>query len=229
MIVSSSSVVRAEDPDSSFGEGGGEPVEATLYPWFVQALGILAFFLLTRYMSWLPYTAVMFALGTFMGAATVRLQNENQLSTSILDFWIPIDSELLLNVFLPGLVFKDAVSLNVHLLQRAMGQCLIFAFPLVLAGAAMTALVAYYVFPYDWSWNLSMTFGSILAATDPVAVSALLEQVGSPPRLQMHISGESLLNDGSAMYVFFCVLRRGEREREIPFCICVSVLTHLFL
>lgn len=195
-LLQSSSFVAADD---LFGDEDAEPVQATLFPWLVQALGIIAFFLLTRYMNWLPYTAVMFILGTFMGAATVRLQNENQLNSSILDFWIPIDSELLLNVFLPGLVFKDAVSLNVHLLQRSLWQCLIFAFPMVLAGAAMSALVAYYIFPYDWSWNLSMTFGSILAATDPVAVSALLEQVGAPPRLQMHISGESLLNDGSAM------------------------------
>ena len=198
-LLESSSFVTADELSGGGGGEDAEPVEATLFPWFVQALGIVAFFLLTRYMNWLPYTAVMFILGTFMGAATVRLQNENQLNSSILDFWIPIPSELLLNVFLPGLVFKDAFSLNVHLLQRSLWQCLIFAFPMVLAGAALSALVAYYIFPYDWSWNLSMTFGSILAATDPVAVSALLEQVGAPPRLQMHISGESLLNDGSAM------------------------------
>lgn len=49
-----------------------------------------------------------------------------------------------------------------------------------------------------------MTFGSILAATDPVAISALLNEVGAPPRLKVHISGESLLNDGSAI-VFFMV------------------------
>jgi len=195
-IGSSTIVVRAED---LFGGEDAEPVEATLFPWFAQVLGILSFFFLTHYLNWLPYTAVMFLLGTCMGVATVRLQNENQLNSSILDFWIPIDSELLLNVFLPGLVFKDAVSLNVHLLQVSLWQCLNFAFPLVLGGAALTALVAYFIFPYDWSWNLSMTFGSILAATDPVAVSALLEEVGAPPRLQMHISGESLLNDGSAM------------------------------
>ena len=44
-----------------------------------------------------------------------------------------------------------------------------------------------------------MTFGAILSATDPVAVSALLNELGAPPRLKIHISGESLLNDGSAI------------------------------
>uniref|UniRef100_A0A7R9VRG7 Cation/H+ exchanger transmembrane domain-containing protein n=2 Tax=Pseudictyota dubia TaxID=2749911 RepID=A0A7R9VRG7_9STRA len=47
-----------------------------------------------------------------------------------------------------------------------------------------------------------MVLGSILSATDPVAVSALLNEVGAPPRLKTHIAGESLLNDGSA-FVFF--------------------------
>ena len=49
-----------------------------------------------------------------------------------------------------------------------------------------------------------MTFGSILSATDPVAVAALLEEVGAPPRLKVHIGGEALLNDGAAI-VFFTI------------------------
>lgn len=44
-----------------------------------------------------------------------------------------------------------------------------------------------------------MTFGSILSATDPVAVASLLEEVGAPPRLKVHIAGEALLNDGAAI------------------------------
>ena len=126
------------------------------------------------------------------------------LHQSIDNWWINIDSEVLLLTFLPGLIYKDAASLNVRLFEVAFGQCLIFAFPLVLAGTTLTALVCYYIFPYDWSFNLAMTAGSILSATDPVAVSALLEAVGAPPRLKVHIAGESLLNDGSSI-VFFTI------------------------
>lgn len=61
-----------------------------------------------------------------------------------------------------------------------------------------------------------MTFGSILAATDPVAVAALLEEVGAPPRLKTHIAGESLLNDGSAIVFFSIFSERYFYEFGIP-------------
>jgi NhaP-type Na+/H+ or K+/H+ antiporter len=146
----------------------------------------------------------MFFIGTVMGIGAELLDDsEDQLNESI-RLWIPIDSEVLLLVFLPGLIFKDSLGQNVHLFQKSIVQLLIFAFPLVLAGTVLTALIAYYIFPYGWSFNLAMTFGSILSATDPVAVAALLEEVGAPPRLKVHIAGESLLNDGAAI-VFFSI------------------------
>jgi NhaP-type Na+/H+ or K+/H+ antiporter len=45
-------------------------------------------------------------------------------------------------------------------------------------------------------------FGAILSATDPVAVVALLKEVGVSKRFSTLIEGESLLNDGTAMAVF---------------------------
>ena len=57
---------------------------------------------------------------------------------------------------------------------------------------------------YSLCLSVSLYTHSILSATDPVAVSALLEAVGAPPRLKVHIAGESLLNDGSAI-VFFTI------------------------
>ena len=49
---------------------------------------------------------------------------------------------------------------------------------------------------------MCLTFGSILAATDPVAVVALLKDAGAAPKLTILIVGESLMNDGTAMVLF---------------------------
>ena len=44
--------------------------------------------------------------------------------------------------------------------------------------------------------------GSILCATDPVAVVSLLKELGASPVLTVQIQGESLLNDGTAIVLY---------------------------
>eukprot|EP00980_Cylindrotheca_fusiformis_P029899 scaffold24016_cov117-Cylindrotheca_fusiformis.AAC.1 len=184
-------------------EEGPEPAYAVLFPVWTLTLGVVAFYVLSRYARILPYTAVMFLLGTIMGIAAELGNFQDHIGESI-RIWTGINAEVLLLVFLPGLLFRDAMSQNVHLFVFSIAQLLIFAFPMVLAGTALTALVAFYIFPFGWPFNLAMAFGAILSATDPVAVAALLEEVGAPPRLKVHIAGESLLNDGSAI-VFYSI------------------------
>ena len=133
---------------------------------------------------------------------------------------LSLDAEVLLLTFLPGLIFRDAYTSNVFLFQKAFWQCVVMAFPMVLAGTCLTALIGYFILPYGWSWSFCMMFGAIMSATDPVAVSALLNEVGAPPRLKIHISGESLMNDGSAI---------GEStmpQRNSPFWAISCLLTH---
>mmetsp|Transcript_51975 Transcript_51975/g.155981 ORF Transcript_51975/g.155981 Transcript_51975/m.155981 type:complete len:801 (-) Transcript_51975:183-2585(-) len=137
-----------------------------------------------------------------MGLGASLQQREDQLSQSIL-LWTQIDYEVLFTVFLPGLLFKDSLETNTHLFAASIWQLLALAFPLVLASTMLTGLVAMFIFPYGWSFYQSLTLGCILAATDPVAVASLLNEVGAPPRLKVHVSGESLLNDGSAVVFFF--------------------------
>ena len=49
-------------------------------------------------------------------------------------------------------------------------------------------------------------YGSIISATDPVAVVALLKELGASKRLSTIIEGESLLNDGTAMVIFLVLI-----------------------
>ena len=56
-------------------------------------------------------------------------------------------------------------------------------------------------FPYDWSWKTSLLLGGLLSATDPVAVVALLKELGASKKLSTIIEGESLMNDGYFLFV----------------------------
>lgn len=72
----------------------------------------------------------------------------------------------------------------------------------------MTALIAKYIFTYNWTWPMSLLFGCVLSATDPVAVVALLKELGASAQISTLIEGESLLNDGTAI-VFFSILQKA--------------------
>jgi len=52
------------------------------------------------------------------------------------------------------------------------------------------------VLPYDWNWSTGLLLGGLLSATDPVAVVALLKELGASKKLSTLIEGESLMNDG---------------------------------
>ena len=52
------------------------------------------------------------------------------------------------------------------------------------------------ILPYDWNWSTGMLLGGLLSATDPVAVVALLRDLGASKKLSTLIDGEALMNDG---------------------------------
>uniref|UniRef100_A0A1J3K0S5 Sodium/hydrogen exchanger 8 n=2 Tax=Noccaea caerulescens TaxID=107243 RepID=A0A1J3K0S5_NOCCA len=54
-------------------------------------------------------------------------------------------------------------------------------------------------FPYNWDWKTSLLLGGLLGATDPVAVVALLKELGASKKLTTMIDGESLMNDGGVI------------------------------
>jgi NhaP-type Na+/H+ or K+/H+ antiporter len=61
-----------------------------------------------------------------------------------------------------------------------------------------------------------LTFGAIVCATDPVAVVALLKELGTPLKFNVLLEGESLLNDGTAM-VFYIVFSSIYKAQGITF------------
>lgn len=56
-------------------------------------------------------------------------------------------------------------------------------------------------FPYGWDWKTSLLLGGLLSATDPVAVVALLKELGASKKMNTIIEGESLMNDGYELFI----------------------------
>ena len=106
------------------------PVYALLYPWFTQTIAILIYYILSRYLQFLPYTAIVFLLGMTLGYLTTA-HSENAIGKSA-TLWLGINGQVILLVFLPGLIFLDAITINVHLFFQSFWQLIVFAFPMVL-------------------------------------------------------------------------------------------------
>ena len=165
-------------------------------------IGALARFVIKKFCPAVPYTASLLALGLLLGI--VFKKYETTLEEDYLGM-LNLDPHLLMYVFLPVLLFESAFLLDIHALKKSFVQVLVLAIPGYLMTSVLTAIVVMFVFDYSWSWQGSMMLGSILSATDPVAVVALLKS--SPGGKDVHhlsivIEGESLLNDGAAIVLF---------------------------
>merc|ERR1719199_2241491 len=75
----------------------------------------------------------------------------------------------------------------------------------MIIASALTAVCLYALAPPSWTFWVTWLIGIIASATDPVAVVALLKELGAAKTLGTLIEGESLLNDGSAVVLFVWV------------------------
>lgn len=116
-----------------------------------------------------------------------------------------IDGHALLLIFIPLLIFESAFSSHTHTFLKSIWQILLLAFPAVAMSIGLIAVTLMEILQYKkhLNWGMGLSLASILAATDPVAVVAILKSTGAQVKLNMLIEGESLLNDGSASIFYF--------------------------
>lgn len=153
-----------------------------------------------------PYTIAILLLGLGTGIAIKHTHGEEGVAglLHILSAGSEISPNLIIFVFLPALVFESAFALDVYGFRRNLGAVLTLAIPALLVSTVLTALLMVQLTSGSWQWSLyaALVFGALISATDPVAVVAILRELGAPKRLGILIEGESLLNDGTAIVVF---------------------------
>lgn len=216
MLISIAMLKELASVDFVMAAGGGSTKDgeghyASLGPLYflftTLVIGALCLYCHKKWLYFIPYTFMMFIVGVILGVCHAAHLPMGDLDPSI-SSWLSIDPHLLLAIFLPALIFADAMKMNIHLFRKCFWQCFLLSCPGVIASAYLMGCVGYYLlgqsYGYHFDWNLSMAFGSLLAAPDPVSVVAMLEAVNAPPKLTMIMSGESHLAD-LASYVMFSI------------------------
>jgi Na+/H+ antiporter len=169
----------------------------------------------------LPYTVALLVLGIATGAGLAVAPEGHPLHMWFEHFasGSQVTPDLILFAFLPLLVFESAFALEVHTLRKNVGPVLFFAGPALLVSTVAVAalMVGLTSWSWAWGWLPALIFGALISATDPVAVVALLRDLGAPKRLGVLLEGESLLNDGTAIVVFGLLLgvMTGEADATV--------------
>jgi CPA1 family monovalent cation:H+ antiporter len=160
-----------------------------------------------------PYTAALLLAGVALGSTHVAALPH-------------LTRELLFAVFLPGLLFEAAYHLEVRELRENAWTIGALAVPGVVVAIGLTALLLHVGAvlvgrPGALDWQTALLFGSAIAATDPVAVTALFREVSAPRRLLVLVESESLLNDGTS--IVFLTLMLAYFSGESPTALSLGI------
>ena len=157
----------------------------------------------------LPFTVVMFVFGftieTIFSFEVVK-QHAARLELSV-SGWVNSHPHIILFVLLPPLLFEDSASIDYHVFRKSLPSSVLLAGPGVMLSSALSGAFSWFLFNFlagnSYGLATHMLLGGILSATDPVAVLGVLKSLGAPAKLNLIIGGESLLNDGTAVVVFW--------------------------
>ncbi|HUY75505.1 MAG TPA: cation:proton antiporter [Ktedonobacterales bacterium] len=138
-----------------------------------------------------PYTLALTVVGLALGLSHL-LPN------------LRLQPDVVLFIFLPALLFESAWNSELRYLVANWVAIALLAGP----GLVIALFVA--AAPLHWGaglpWLVALLLAAIVAPTDPIAVVALLRQLGMSARLRVIIEGESLFNDGVGAAAYTIVL-----------------------
>lgn len=192
----------SQEHDSGHGDGIHISEGGWITMFSIMALFLGAVLREVKKKTNIPYTPMVLSMGLLIGYFAEHIIH---ISDSV-RFVNSIDPHTMLMIFIPTLVFESSYNSNGYTFSKSKWQILLMAGPGVLLTALSVAFGLLYIFRYDGELSLSecLVIGSIVSVTDPVAVVALLKELGTSIKFNTLLEGESLLNDGTA-YVFFLI------------------------
>jgi CPA1 family monovalent cation:H+ antiporter len=117
-------------------------------------------------------------------------------------------------VVLPPLLYAAGEELPWRDLRAVWRPVTALAVGLVLASAAAVAAVVVAI--TDLPVGMALVLGTVLASTDPVAVTALGRRLSLPPRVQALVQAESLFNDATSLLLFRVALSVAVTAGAMP-------------
>jgi CPA1 family monovalent cation:H+ antiporter len=169
-----------------------------------SALSVMSLLLVATLVAFLlrkskvPYTVILVLVGLGVGFMSEHIAALHFLS----DF--RLSPELIFYVFLPTLIFESAFHTNLNQFTQNLKSIVGLSTVGMLMSTFLVGAGMHYLLQYPWA--ISLLFGALISATDPISVLALFKKIGAPRRLSTILEGESLFNDGTALVLFGILL-----------------------
>ncbi len=173
---------------------------ATLAIFAMLGISSLAIFWAKRVK--LPHTVFLVIIGLVLGLIA-------QIPAFHFFSEFSLTPELLFYLLLPTLIFESAYNINVRRMVEDTWIILILSvFGLIVSTVVIGAALYYLLGAIGLAvpFMVTLLFGALISATDPVAVLALFKEYGAPRRLSLIFEGESLFNDATAVALFLVLL-----------------------
>ena len=113
-----------------------------------------------------------------------------------------LDPQSLYFTFIPLLVFESGYNSDLFMFKKCLKPILLLACPGVLLCSLGFGGALFFLGFNSVPISGLFVIGALLGSTDPIAVSAMLKELGTPKKLNMLIEGESLINDGTSIICF---------------------------
>ena len=122
----------------------------------------------------------------------------------LLSHHIGLDPSLVMNLFLPILIFEAAINTDISRLRSTFKAIALLAGPGSLISSGIIAVLV--KFGLGVEWIPALLVGVILANTDTVSMIAVFKDIRVPSRLSTIVEGETLFNDAAALTSFNLLL-----------------------
>jgi CPA1 family monovalent cation:H+ antiporter len=114
---------------------------------------------------------------------------------------VQIDSDVILAIVLPPLLYSAALRCSYTGFRASIGAITALGVGLVVATTAAVGLVAYFLVS-DMPLAVAFVLGAVVAPPDAVAATSIGRRLGLPRRVVMILTGESLINDATALTLY---------------------------
>jgi CPA1 family monovalent cation:H+ antiporter len=114
---------------------------------------------------------------------------------------VEIDSDVILAVVLPPLLYSAALRCSYTGFRASIGAITALGVGMVALTTLVVGVVAYLLVP-DMPLAVAFVLGAVVAPPDAVAATSIGRRLGLPRRAVMILTGESLINDATALTLY---------------------------